>query len=81
MPRPPENHGPMTLANMRANGVRRLLVICHRCGHREVVDANGLDDALTVKSLEPRMRCRRCHLLGAEVRPNWTDRPTPLPLL
>lgn len=67
---------PMTLANMRANGVRSLDVSClgNDCHHHAVIDASGLADDLTVPSFGPRMRCQRCGRLGADVRPNWNDR-------
>jgi len=39
---------PMTLANMRANGMR---------------------------SFGPRMVCTCCGIIGADVRPNWSERP------
>jgi hypothetical protein len=31
--------GPMTLGNMRANGVSSLTVQCHKCWHEVVIDA------------------------------------------
>jgi len=68
---------PMTLANMRQNGVRRLLVYCNglRCWHSATVDADFLAGDVVLKSLEPRMVCSRCGLIGADVRPNWSDQP------
>jgi hypothetical protein len=68
----------MTLGNMRQNGVRRLLVYCNglRCWHSATVDADFLASDVVLKSLEPRMVCSRCGLIGADVRPNWSDQPT-----
>jgi len=70
---------PMTLANMRQNGVRRLLVYCTgvRCWHSATVDADFLAGDVVLKSLEPRMVCSRCGLIGADVRPNWSDQARP----
>lgn len=67
----------MTLGNMRANGVRSLDVYClgRDCHHHAVLDANSYGDDLTVPSFGPRMRCQRCGHRGADVRPNWNERP------
>ena len=68
---------PMTMANMRRNGVRRLLIYCNgfRCWHSATIDADFLADEVVLKSVEPRMVCSRCGLIGADVRPNWSDQP------
>jgi hypothetical protein len=68
---------PMTLGNMRQNGVHRLLVYCNglRCWHSATVDADFLAGDVVLKSLEQRMVCSQCGLIGADVRPNWSDRP------
>jgi hypothetical protein len=60
---------PMTLANMRENGVRRLVAQCLApyCHHSATIDADGYDGAIPVKSFEPRMVCTRCGLIGADV--------------
>jgi hypothetical protein len=48
---------PMTMANMRRNGVRRLLVYCNgfRCWRSATIDADFLLDDVVLKSVEPRM--------------------------
>jgi hypothetical protein len=67
---------PMTLGNMRANGVRTIAVWCaaRDCHHHGVVDVEQLGDDVPVLSLGPRMRCGRCGQLGADARPNWQER-------
>ena len=67
---------PMTLGNMRANGVRSLVVHCSNvtCRHEAIVSVDKLGDDLAVPSLGLRMRCERCGLRGADVMPNWNDR-------
>jgi hypothetical protein len=62
---------------MRENGVRRLRVYCLApyCHHSAVIDADAFDASLRVKSFEPWMVCTRCGLIGADVRPNWSDKP------
>jgi hypothetical protein len=73
---PRHNTGPpMTLGNMRENGVRRLSVSCWICHHSAVVDVDGYADPVPVPAFGPRMVCTRCGIVGADARPNWTDRP------
>ena len=45
----------MTLGNMRANGVRSLLVNCSNvnCRHEAIVNVDGLSDDIPVPSLGP----------------------------
>jgi hypothetical protein len=65
---------PMTLGNMRANGVRRLLVSCGECHHTAVIDVDGYGDEIPVPTFGPRMLCTYCGAIGCDARPNWTDR-------
>jgi hypothetical protein len=73
---------PMTLDNMRANDVRRLVVYCLApyCQHSAVIDADAYDGSLLVKSFDAQMLCTRCGLIGADVRPNWRDKAIKSPL-
>jgi len=68
---------PMTLGNMRANGVRSLGVWClgRGCGRHRVIDVERYGDDVPVPSFGPRLRCVRCGHLGADARPNWSERP------
>jgi hypothetical protein len=66
---------PMTLGNMRANGVRSLAVSCHKCHHETVINADQWSDDVPVPTFGPRMVCTRCGIIGADVRPNWRERP------
>ena len=67
---------PMTLGNMRANGVRSLIVHCSNvtCRHEKIVNVDAYADDLFVPSFGPRMRCERCEQRGADVMPNWNER-------
>jgi hypothetical protein len=67
---------PMTLGNMRANGVRSLIVHCSNvtCRHEAVVNVDSLPDDAPVPALGLRMRCDRCGQRGADVMPNWNER-------
>jgi hypothetical protein len=71
---------PMTLGNMRENGVRSLLVTCSNvtCRHEKIVDVDAYGDDLFVPSFGPKMRCERCGQRGADVRPNWNEHAPPV---
>jgi len=56
---------PMTLGNMRQNGVRGLFVTCSACGYHAEVNADPWPDDVPVPSFGPRMRCTKCGHLGA----------------
>jgi hypothetical protein len=47
----------MTLANMRAQGVRSLWVVCELCRHEAVLNVDGYGDAVPVPAFGPRMIC------------------------
>ena len=66
---------PMTLANMRHNGVRSLSIRCELCHHEAVLNVDGYDEGVAVPSFGPRMVCTVCGIIGADVRPNWQERP------
>ena len=70
---------PMTLGNMRANGVRTLAAWCsgRDCHHSGVVDVERYGDDVPVPWFGPRMRCERCGHLGADARPNWSETTAP----
>ena len=65
---------PMTLANMRAEGVRSLWVVCELCHHEAVLNVNSFGDAVPVRAFGPRMVCTGCGIVGAHARPNWQER-------
>ena len=64
---------PMTLGNMRANGVRRLDVSCWECHPKAVLDVDGYGDDVPVPSFGPRLVCTYCGTIGCDARPNWAD--------
>jgi hypothetical protein len=70
---------PMTLGNMRANGVHTLAVHCggRSCHHQAVLDFSSYPDHVSVPSFGPRMVCTLCGAVGADARPNWNDRAPP----
>ena len=67
---------PMTLANMRAKGVRSLWVVCELCHHEAVMNVDHFGEAVPVPSFGPRIVCTSCGIIGAHARPNWQERPT-----
>jgi hypothetical protein len=73
MPDPIE---PMTLGNMRQNGVRSLAVSCTICHHEGRLDVEAWPDHVPVPTFGPRMVCTRCGIVGADARPNWKEQVT-----
>jgi hypothetical protein len=65
---------PMTLANMRENGVTRVTASCMRtgCGHEATVDVSHLPPETFVPDVALRLRCSRCG--GREIKtiPDWS---------
>jgi hypothetical protein len=69
---------PVTLGDIRAHGVRRLLIYCSRglyCHHSATVDADRWPDDTALGDLCPKAVCTKCGIVGADVRPDWTQRP------
>jgi hypothetical protein len=56
---------PMTLGNMRANGVRRLDASCWECHPKAVLEVDGYGDDVPVPSFGPRLVCNKVGLLAA----------------
>jgi hypothetical protein len=65
----------MTLADMRAQGVRSLWVVCELCHHEAVMTVDRFGDAVLVPAFGPRMVCTSCGIIGAHARPNWQEQP------
>jgi hypothetical protein len=53
---------PMTLGNMRRNGVRSLSVYCPNCRHSVEFNVDHMPDDVEVPSIGPRMVCTRAAL-------------------
>jgi hypothetical protein len=70
---------PMTLGNMRANGVQTLAIHCDGrwCNYEVVLDVSGYPDDVAVPAFGPRMVCTACGAVGADARPNWNERAPP----
>jgi len=63
----------ITLGEMRASGVRGLLICCsdYRCSHSITVNADQWPDETRLSDLEKQFTCSVCGRKGAEVRPDF----------
>jgi hypothetical protein len=70
---------PVTLGHIRSHGVRRLLIYCSTglCHHSAVINADRWPDETVLLDLDRRAVCTKCGMIGADVRPNWSERPPP----
>jgi hypothetical protein len=70
---------PVTLGHIRRHGVRHLLIYCStgRCHHSAVINADRWSDDTVLLELNRRVVCTRCGMIGADVRPNWSERAKP----
>jgi hypothetical protein len=59
---------PMDLANMRANGVRSLLIWCRNCHYEKIMNVDHLPGNVTVPSLGQRMSCIKCGGVGYDLQ-------------
>ena len=75
----PDSGPPVTLGHIRSHGVRRLLIYCSTglCHHSAVVDADRWPDDTALLDLDRWAVCTKCGMIGADVRPNWSERPHP----
>jgi hypothetical protein len=74
------NGPPVTMGHIRSHGIRRLLIYCTQglyCHHSAVVDADRWPDDSALLDLCRRAVCTECGVIGADVRPNWNERPPP----
>jgi rRNA maturation protein Nop10 len=61
----------MTLANMRANGVRAVTATCQACGREADVNVDALPETVTVPKAGQRLRCSSCGGKTISTRPAW----------
>jgi hypothetical protein len=68
-----------TLGEMRASGLRRLLVYCgdYKCGHHVEISADRWQDDVRLSDLEPLFVCTVCGHRGGDVRPLFDDTSGP----
>jgi hypothetical protein len=63
----------ITFAEMRASGVRGLLIYCsdYHCSHRTAISGDQWPGDVRLSDLEPRFTCQASGRKGADVRPDW----------
>ena len=66
-----DNHLPMTLGNMRRNGVHAVIGTCRACGRAADVVVDQLGDGVFVPDAGWRMVCSACGGRKIETRPAW----------
>jgi hypothetical protein len=63
----------IALAEMRASGVRGLIIYCsdYRGSHSVAISGDPWEDDVRLSDIEPRSTWRACGQKGADVRPNF----------
>jgi hypothetical protein len=63
----------ITFREMRASGVRGVLVYCsnYQCSHWTAISGDRWPDGVRLSDIEPQFVCRGCGQRGADVRPNF----------
>ena len=63
----------ITFAEMRASGVRGLLIYCsdYHCSHWTAISGDRWLDGVRLSDIEPRFTCQGCGQRGADVRSNF----------
>ncbi|MGA7612091.1 MAG: hypothetical protein WCF49_18125, partial [Xanthobacteraceae bacterium] len=79
MTAPHRDGTPLTLGNMSALGVRRLLVSCrdHACRRETLLDVSRYPAGTEILAFARKLACDRCGSRNIEVRPNWQETPLP----
>ena len=62
---------PMTLQNMRANGVCAVIATCANCGRSADVNVDALPETRAVPDAGKRLRCSQCGGKTISTRPAW----------
>jgi hypothetical protein len=62
---------PMSLSNMRQNGVRSVITTCANCGRSADVNVDLLPETLTVPETGKRLRYSSCGGNTISTRPAW----------
>jgi hypothetical protein len=61
----------ITFAEMRAAGVRGVLIYCTECSHWITISGDQWPDGLRLSDIEDQFVCSACGNRGADVRPNF----------
>jgi hypothetical protein len=72
--RAPDRYGkiiePMTLANIRENGVHSVVATCATCEHEAILDVDHWPADMPVPDVGMRLRCSACGGRDIETSPN-----------
>ena len=68
---------PISLGNMRAQGVRCVWVECESCRHEAVVNDDRFADAVYVPDVAIGLRCSKWRSKRITTRPNWKEHKAP----
>src|SRR5260370_35751252 len=65
----------ITLGEMRASGVRGLLIYCsdYKCSHSTAISGDRWPDHVRLSDLEARFVCRACGTQGANISPDFNS--------
>jgi hypothetical protein len=66
---------PMSLANMRQNGVRAVTASCANCGRSADVNVDLMPETVHVPDVAQRLRCSACGGKHVSTRPAWHTAP------
>jgi hypothetical protein len=76
---PEQRQQKITLGEMRASGVRGLLIYCsdYKCSHSTTISGDRWPNHVRLSDLEGKFVCRACGTQGADVRPDfsWDKKP------
>jgi hypothetical protein len=62
---------PMSLGNMRMNGVRAVIATCQSCNRSADVNVDALPETTFVPKAGERLRCSGCGGKAISTRPAW----------
>jgi hypothetical protein len=62
---------PMSLVNMRENGVRAVIATCEACNHSADVNVDELPGTVTVPEVDLSLQCSQCGGKQLSTRPAW----------
>jgi hypothetical protein len=65
----------ITLAEMRASGIRNLLIYCsdYHCSRWTAISGDRWPDDIRLSDLELKFACQACGRKGADVRPHFGE--------
>jgi hypothetical protein len=69
---------PLTLGNMRLQGVHHLIAYClnDSCRHQAIIDVSSYPGDTPVAWFQSKVKCGKCGARGRriDVRPNWKEK-------